>query len=101
MRLLPSACRFESVPGTASLQPLIQLAFTNSLAQASGPNNLVPRFDVFGGTLECTNNSCANLRTITGGYAQPVPEPETYALMLAGLAGLGFMVRRKKAATLG
>jgi hypothetical protein len=24
-----------------------------------------------------------------------VPEPETYALMLAGLAGIGFMVRRR------
>jgi hypothetical protein len=26
----------------------------------------------------------------------PVPEPETYALMLAGLAGLGFVVRRRQ-----
>lgn len=26
-----------------------------------------------------------------------VPEPESYAMMLAGLAALGFMVRRKKA----
>ncbi len=30
----------------------------------------------------------------------PVPEPETYAMMLAGLAGLGFMARRKKAIAL-
>lgn len=32
--------------------------------------------------------------------AAPVPEPETYAMMLAGLAALGFVARRKKAATL-
>jgi hypothetical protein len=28
----------------------------------------------------------------------PVPEPETYAMMLAGLGLLGFMARRKKSA---
>ncbi len=30
----------------------------------------------------------------------PIPEPETYAMMLAGLGLLGFMARRKKAAKL-
>ena len=32
---------------------------------------------------------------VTGGGVTPVPEPQTYALMLAGLAVVGFMGRRR------
>ena len=31
-----------------------------------------------------------------GGPAAPIPEPETYAMMLAGLGLLGVMIRRRK-----
>jgi hypothetical protein len=30
--------------------------------------------------------------------AAPVPEPETYGMMLAGLGVLGFLARRRKSA---
>ena len=30
------------------------------------------------------------------GTVTPVPEPETYALMLAGIGVLGFLARRRK-----
>jgi hypothetical protein len=33
---------------------------------------------------------------VGNGVAAPVPEPETYAMMLAGLGLLGFMARRRK-----
>ena len=39
--------------------------------------------------------------TIAAGFTQslaPIPEPETYSLMLAGLGLLGFMARRRKVA---
>ncbi len=34
--------------------------------------------------------------TVAGNPITPVPEPETYAMMLAGLGMLGFMARRRK-----
>jgi PEP-CTERM motif len=33
---------------------------------------------------------------VVGLTLAPVPEPGTYAMMLAGLAGLGFIARRRK-----
>jgi len=41
----------------------------------------------------CTNQSDYTLISISA-----VPEPETYAMMLAGLAGIGFVARKKKQA---
>ncbi len=42
------------------------------------------------------NDSLNGIFTISGVVLNPVPEPETYALMLAGLGVLGFMARRRK-----
>ena len=42
------------------------------------------------------NDSLNGIFTISGTVLNPVPEPETYALMLAGLGAVGFMARRRK-----
>jgi len=42
------------------------------------------------------NDSLNGIFTISGVVLNPVPEPETYALMLAGLGVVGYMARRRK-----
>lgn len=51
--------------------------------------------------LQVTGNLVGNTGAAFGGaisMAAPVPEPETYGMMLAGLGVLGFLARRRKAA---
>ena len=46
--------------------------------------------------LPVSGASCGVSETAATGVFAPIPEPETYALMLAGLGALGFVARRRR-----
>jgi hypothetical protein len=55
---------------------------------------------VGGGQREYSSGSVALIRIYNEALnAPPIPEPETYAMMLAGLGVIGFLARRKKKST--
>lgn len=59
------------------------------------------RFDAGStGVMKIINNidSISNATLYRSGIATPVPEPETYAMLLAGLGMVGFIARRRKQA---
>jgi hypothetical protein len=60
----------------------------NPLSLAAGTYTLQIRGTVFGSS----GGSYAGVLNLTN----PIPEPETYAMMLAGLGLMGFMSRRRK-----
>lgn len=72
-----------SQPGTFSNLNLIEEAYFNA-----GTGD--PVDDTF------VSDFCAECATLTGTLV-PIPEPETYAMLLAGIGLLGFRTRRKQA----
>jgi hypothetical protein len=84
--------------------PLINFAFLNALSTA-GTNLLQVSFDLPADqvSFECNQNLCgaddAIVRYATAGSAigvvQAIPEPSTWAMLLLGFAGLGFLSYRR------
>ena len=79
--------------GVASSQELAGSAINGAFLNG-GANALVS------GALNSSIAGQYNFQVRNGVVLPPVPEPETYAMMLAGLAALGLVARRKKAIAL-
>jgi aspartyl-tRNA synthetase len=94
-----------STGGSFSISPTVSGPFAIALKAAnafslyyydSSVTNVASLIYSTAGTAVNNNGKLQNLSHAT--LYQPVPEPETYAMMLAGLAGLGFIARRRKQA---
>ena len=66
----------------------------NGNVENTNLGNLPSGFALIPGVLHAYKASLADL----GGYSAPVPEPETWAMMLTGLGLLGFAARRRSKA---
>lgn len=97
---LGSARVFEAANYDPSLQPPGNPGNTGDFALTGYIGSLHPNgfvaLNAAGFTTPSVVGGPVDPSTITPGGTPPIPEPETYAMMLAGLGLLGFAVRRRK-----
>jgi hypothetical protein len=85
-----------SFPGSAPTNGPVGFA-TSPTSYAAGTYY----YTFSGSDLSTTNNLTTALSLTTSIPMAPIPEPSTYALMLAGLGVVGFLARRRKSASTG
>lgn len=85
--LVDSVNTEHGADGSAEYTGFAQLSAAN--VDLLGPGS-------FGGPCRAAVGSSACLGEVPPPIAAPVPEPSTYALMLAGLAGIGFKLRQRR-----
>ncbi len=84
----------DADPYAGSIQCALGSTTDCTWTEDGTPAVLERQYQLLPGVLHAYKVSAADL----GNYTAPVPEPETYALMLAGLGLVGFMARRRKSA---
>jgi hypothetical protein len=95
-----------SVPTGGSFVP--SAAATVSFAVAAGKEGFFSPQPFYNVAFSAFTNALSTVTPVANGFiinngggnlnfAAPIPEPETYALMLAGLGVMGFVARRRKA----
>lgn len=87
----PGACFTSSPPTALTSNMVFTIDFTGTGLDFSSPHLKVNFLTNISDTTATGNLLSQNIMT-------PVPEPETYALMLAGLSAMGFVARRRKQA---
>jgi hypothetical protein len=88
-----------ALSNTGDFQNLQSSAYWSGLVYATSPSNVWTFNPGDGRQGRNSKNDLLRAMAVRPGdvLVSPIPEPETYALMLAGLGLVGFMARRRKA----